>query len=50
MQHKGKTAEQIGQIGDVMLAKFTASSDKDVPNFKRLWITMDATLTKLATI
>jgi hypothetical protein len=28
-QHKGKTAEQIGQIADVVLEKFTASGDKD---------------------
>jgi hypothetical protein len=28
-QHKGKTAEQIGQIADIVLDKYTASGDKD---------------------
>ena len=28
-QHKGKTAEQIGQIAGIVLDKYTASSDKE---------------------
>lgn len=28
-QHKGKTAEQIGQIAEVVLARYTATGDKD---------------------
>ena len=35
-QHKGKTAEQIGMIADVVLEQFTASGDKDGTQLQKL--------------